>query len=116
MDIRIIKRLRKVKEALDKPLNDISDEMGLSPSYLSGIFWGKATPNFEFFNQLGRLYHISSDWVLFGKGHMVMEGAVISDDVKKLNIEREIVKGVVTSLLADDILFNEALLRNKFKK
>jgi len=116
MDIRTIKRLQKFREHINKTLNDLSSEMGLSASYLSSIFWGKANPNLDFFYQLGKLYNVSIDWILFGIGDMFLKDGEIPQELKKLNIERELVRDIVNSLLSDDVLFNEALLRKKLKK
>jgi transcriptional regulator with XRE-family HTH domain len=115
MDIRIVKRLRKAKDQLGKSLSDISAEVGLSKSYLSGIFWGKATPNMEFFIQFARKYRVNANWLLIGDGDMFLDGAGGAAAKEEYNAEREIVKDILVELLTDDELFKQALLKHKVK-
>ena len=115
MNITIVKRLRKVKDTLNISLTEISTTIGLSQSYLSDIFWGKANPNFEFFLQMGKKYRVSSDWIIHGNGKMFLEQSPL-EPKEKFNAEKEIVKDVITSILSDEMLFNQALFKMKVKK
>jgi transcriptional regulator with XRE-family HTH domain len=115
MNTSIIKRLRKVKEVLNLSLTDLSSEIGLSQSYLSELFWGKASPNFDFFYQMGKKYRVSCDWILHGEGNMFLDKAPV-DPQEKFNAEREILKDVLTEILSDDVLLNQALFKMKVKK
>ncbi len=115
MNISIVKRLRKLKDVLNISLTEISSEIGLSQSYLSEIFWGKASPNFDFFYQMGKKYRVSSDWILHGDGNMFLDKAPV-DPEEKFNAEKEILKDLLTEFLSDDGLLNQALFKMKVKK
>lgn len=116
MEISFVKRLRKIKDLLNKSLTDISNDSGLSVSFLSNIFWGKSNPNYEFFLYFAKHYHVNINWLLLGVGEMFLEDSEVPDSKEKFNTEREILKEVVVDLLTDDVLLNEALLRIRFKK
>lgn len=116
MEISFVKRLRKLKDLLNKTLTDISNESGLSISFLSNIFWGKANPNYEFFLYFSNHYRVNINWLLLGEGEIFLNGSEAPNSKEKFNTEREILKEVIVDLLTDDVLLNEALLRIRFKK
>ncbi len=116
MEISFVKRLRKVKDLLNKSLTDISNDSGLSVSFLSNIFWGKSNPNYEFFLYFSKHYHVNINWLLLGEGEIFLDGVEVPDAKEKFNTERELIKEVVVDLLTDDVLLNEALLRLRVKK
>ncbi len=115
MNISILKRLRKVKDMLNISIKDLSSNIGLSQSYLSEIFWGKATPNLDFFLQMIKKYRVSSDWILNGEGEMFLEGSTIEPE-EKFNAEKEVIKDMILELFSDETLFNQVLFRVRVKK
>ncbi len=64
------KRLIKVREHLRLKQNQLAEDVGLSPSYLSDIEKGKSNPGFNFLMRLYRKYKVSLDWLLFNEGTM----------------------------------------------
>lgn len=112
----MLKRLKKVKEKLNKSLTEISSDTGLSVGTLSNIFWGKSSPNYEFLRIFVKKYRVNLNWLLNGEGDMFLDGASVPDPKEKFVAEREVIKDIITDLLTDEMKFNQALLKLRLKK
>jgi transcriptional regulator with XRE-family HTH domain len=116
MDISMLKRLKKIKEKLNKSLTDISSDTDLSIGTLSNVFWGKNFPNYEFLRIFVKKYRVNLNWLINGEGDMFLDGSTVPEPKEKFNTEREIIKDVITDLLTDEIKFNQAILKLRLKK
>jgi transcriptional regulator with XRE-family HTH domain len=116
MDIGFVTRMKILKATLNKTLTEISDEIGLSISYLSEIFSGKKPPNFEFFQMMVEKYHVSIDWIFTGNGDIFLDPKLMPDFDEKLNAEKELVTELITGIFKDKALFNEVIFRLRYPK
>jgi transcriptional regulator with XRE-family HTH domain len=64
-------RLLEFLRAENKSSAQLADEIGVQPSGISHILSGRNNPSLDFvLKMLEKYKHLSSDWLLFGKGSM----------------------------------------------
>ncbi len=80
--IQIGKRMKVLREEIGVNQRKFAAKLGLAPSNLSGIEWGKVRPNVSLILLMNREYGVSFDWILANKGPMFQKnppGGKISD-------------------------------------
>lgn len=74
-------RIKEVRKALRMSRQKFAEKLSVSMSHLSNIENGKRSVTIDFLCALRRLYDVSADYVLFGKGAMFLDKSENSCDI-----------------------------------
>lgn len=74
--LEICKRFHTARKALELSQKEFSEQTGISRSYIGSVETGKQTPSFDFLMKVAKTFNISLDWLIFGKGQML----ILEDD------------------------------------
>jgi DNA-binding XRE family transcriptional regulator len=80
--IQVGKRIKMLREELGINQRTFAPKLGLAPSNLSAIEWGKVRPSVNLILLMNREYRVSFDWILANRGPMFLKkppGGKISD-------------------------------------
>jgi transcriptional regulator with XRE-family HTH domain len=89
-------RILEFLKAENKSSAQLAEDIGVQPSGISHILSGRNNPSLDFvIKMLEKYSFLSTDWLLFGKGHMYRDNSMHSlfedDDIKKetISIQRD---------------------------
>ncbi|NLV19323.1 MAG: helix-turn-helix transcriptional regulator [Bacteroidetes bacterium] len=70
-------RIIKFLQAENKTSSQLAEDIGVQPSGISHIISGRNKPSLDFIlKMLERYKHLSTEWLLFGKGNMYKDDAM----------------------------------------
>ena len=67
-------RIKKIMEMQRSTQQDFADQLKIAPATLSSIFTGRTRPTLAIVDAIKSRYpQISTDWLMFGKGDMLVK-------------------------------------------
>lgn len=81
-------RLKEVREILGFNQNEFAEKLNLAPQSLVRYEKNKVKPNIEFIEKLTNMFSVNSNWLLTGKGNLIIK------DKEEIDFKSEILQFV----------------------
>lgn len=77
-------RFKRFRENIGRVQRDLGEELGITQSTVANIERGKAYPSIVYLHYLFRQYRLNINWMLTGRGDMVIHGTSVDDKYSEL--------------------------------
>jgi transcriptional regulator with XRE-family HTH domain len=80
-------RVAEFRKKQNLSQQDVADATGLSRPYVAQVESGRSNPSFKFLYQLRMNYNLSVDWLLSGRGEMIVSEKGVADEMTERHYE-----------------------------